>query len=45
VPSNIQGSHRVRVVAQDDRGGIAAQEFDLSLSSPASPPHQPTNKS
>ncbi len=45
VPSNVQGLHRVRVVAQDDRGGIAAQEFDLSLISPAAPPHQQTDKS
>jgi putative Ig domain-containing protein len=28
------GSHRVRVMAKDSKGGFATQEFDLSLSSP-----------
>jgi hypothetical protein len=45
VPPDVQGSHRIRVVAQDDRGGIAAQEFDLSLMPPSVPPDQQADKS
>ena len=29
--ADVQGSHRVRVVVKDARGGFATQEFDLSL--------------
>ncbi len=36
VPPESNGSYRIKVVAQDDRGGWAFQEFDLSLSAPAS---------
>ncbi len=34
VASGTTGSHRVRVVVKDSKGGFAMQEFDLSLSSP-----------
>lgn len=40
VPANLRGAHRIRVIAQDDRGGIAAQEFDLSLVPPSVLPDQ-----
>ncbi|MEW6246808.1 MAG: cadherin repeat domain-containing protein [Nitrospirota bacterium] len=36
IPPESKGSYRVKVVVQDDRGGWAFQEFDLSLSAPAS---------
>ncbi len=36
IPSESKGPYRVKVVVQDDRGGWAFQEFDLSLSAPAS---------
>jgi len=36
-PEN-KGTHRVRIVAKDTKGGFASQEFELSLSGPASPP-------
>ncbi len=36
IPRESKGSYRVKVVVQDDRGGWAFQEFDLSLSAPAS---------
>lgn len=34
---NLQGTHLVRVVAQDDRGGVAAQEFGLSIAPSVQP--------
>ena len=38
VPSpETKGAHRVRIVAKDTKGGFASQEFELSLSGPASP--------
>ncbi len=36
IPPEAKGSYRVKVVVQDDRGGWAFQEFDLSLSAPSS---------
>lgn len=45
VPPDAKGSHRVRVVARDDRGGMAAQEFDLALAPPPAPPDQQSDKS
>ncbi|HXF93002.1 MAG TPA: putative Ig domain-containing protein [Nitrospiraceae bacterium] len=36
IPPELKGSYRVKVVVQDDRGGWAFQEFDLSPSAPAS---------
>ena len=39
VPSpDTKGSHAVRIVAKDTKGGFASQEFELSLSTPAPPP-------
>jgi len=35
IPSGLTGSHRIKVVAKDDQGGQASQEFDLNLPSPA----------
>ncbi len=35
VPSDQHGSFHVKVVAQDGQGGVAYQEFDLTLSAPA----------
>ena len=35
VTPDVSGTFHVKVVAQDDKGGFAAQEFDLSLSAPA----------
>lgn len=35
VASDTKGTHRVRVVAKDGRGGFATQEFDLTLVAPA----------
>jgi hypothetical protein len=37
VTPDIKGTHRIKVVAQDNRGGFAAQDFELSLSTPAKP--------
>jgi hypothetical protein len=37
---DLAGAHRIRVIAQDDRGGIGAQEFELSLAPPPAPPSQ-----
>jgi len=34
-PPDAHGTYRVKVVAQDDRGGFAAQEFELSIAAPA----------
>jgi len=34
---NAQGTYRIKVVAQDNRGGFAAQDFELSISAPAKP--------
>ncbi len=36
IPPESKGSYQVKVVVQDDRGGWAFQEFDLSLSAPVS---------
>ncbi len=36
IAAETKGTHRVRVVVEDDRNGHAFQEFDLSLASPAS---------
>jgi translation initiation factor IF-1 len=36
IPPESRGSYRIKVVVQDDRGGWAFQEFDVSLSAPAS---------
>lgn len=33
--ADTKGSHRVRVIAKDPKGGFATQEFDLSLSAPS----------
>lgn len=46
IPTDQQGTFHVKVVAKDGRGGLATQEFDLTLaaktsSSPSSPPPQP----
>lgn len=41
IPSSQQGTFHVKVVAQDGQGGSAFQEFDLTLSVPASPPAKP----
>lgn len=38
IKPGISGSHKVRVLAQDTRGGFASQEFELNLSLPAAPP-------
>lgn len=35
IPSGLTGSHRIKIVAKDDQGGQALQEFDLNLPSPA----------
>lgn len=35
IPSGLTGSHRIKIVAKDDQGGQASQEFDLNLPSPA----------
>ena len=32
--ADLKGSHRVRIIAKDSKGGFATQDFDLSLSSP-----------
>ena len=45
LPPDLRGAHRIRVVAQDDRGGLAAQEFELSLVPPPSPPDQQAEQS
>jgi hypothetical protein len=34
IPAGMAGSHRVKVIATDDRGGQASQEFELMLSPP-----------
>jgi hypothetical protein len=34
-PPDAYGTYRIKVVAQDDRGGFAAQEFELSIAAPA----------
>lgn len=36
IAAETKGTHRVRVVVEDDRNGHAFQEFDLSLAPPAS---------
>lgn len=40
IPSDQQGTFHVKVVAEDGQGGIASQEFDLTLTAaaPAKPP-------
>jgi hypothetical protein len=38
IPSGLTGSQRIKIVAKDDQGGQASQEFDLNLSSPAPKP-------
>jgi hypothetical protein len=35
IPSSLTGPHRIKIVAKDDQGGQASQEFDLNLPSPA----------
>lgn len=35
IPSGLTGSHRIKIVAKDDQGGQASQEFDLNLPSSA----------
>ena len=35
VTPEAKGSYRVKVVAQDNKGGFAAQDFELSISAPA----------
>ena len=35
VTPEAKGSHRIKVVAQDNKGGFAAQDFELSISAPA----------
>lgn len=35
IPSGLTGTHRIKIVAKDDQGGQASQEFDLTLPSPA----------
>ncbi|MDH5640975.1 MAG: Ig domain-containing protein [Nitrospira sp.] len=45
VPADAQGAHQVRVVAQDDRGGTTAQDFELSFAPPAPASDQQTEKS
>jgi hypothetical protein len=35
IPSDQHGTFHVKIVAKDGRGGIASQEFDLNLTSPA----------
>jgi hypothetical protein len=35
VTTEAKGSHRIKVVAQDNKGGFAAQDFELSISAPA----------
>jgi hypothetical protein len=35
IPSGLTGSHRIKIIAKDDQGGQASQEFDLYLPSPA----------
>jgi len=37
IPPGELGSHRVRIVAEDEQGGIAFQEFDFSLPAPVAP--------
>jgi hypothetical protein len=37
VTPDAQGTHRIKVVAQDSRGGFASQDFELSISAPAKP--------
>lgn len=34
IPTDLTGTHRVRVVVQDGQGGSSFQEFELALSSP-----------
>lgn len=38
IPSGLTGAHRIKIVAKDDQGGQASQEFDLNLPGPASKP-------
>ena len=37
VTPEAKGIYRIKVVAQDNRGGFAAQDFELSISAPAKP--------
>jgi len=37
IPTDLLGSHRVRIVAEDGKGGKAFQEFDFSLPAAAKP--------